>query len=54
MNDVTTQRGNGLLGGVSEPPGFVFSVAGGVISGSIAILGSTFGGTTAERGSGTI
>lgn len=49
-----TQRVDGLLGGSFEPPGFVFSVAGGAVSGSIAILGSTLGGLIAERGSGIV
>ena len=51
---VITQRGEGLLGGSLEPPGCVFSGAERAFSGSIAILGSTFGGTTAERGSGIV
>ena len=54
MNYVTTQRSEGLLGGALEPLGFVLSGAGEAFSGSIAILGSTFGGTTAERGSGIV
>ena len=54
MNDVTTQRLEGLLGSSGEPLGFVFSDAGGAFSGSITMLGSTFGGTTDERGSGTV
>ncbi len=49
-----TQRVDGLLGGSFEPPGFVFFVAGAAVSGSIAILGSTLGGVTAERGSGIV
>ena len=39
----TPQRGEGLRGGSSETPGFSFSMAGGAVSGSIAILGSTLG-----------
>ena len=54
MNYVATQRVEGLRGGLVEPPGFVFSVAGGAVSGSIAILGSTLGGVIAERGSGIV
>ena len=53
-NKNAAQRGEGLLGGTLEPSGFAFSVTGGAVSGSIAILGSTFGGTTAERGSGIV
>src|SRR5206468_12563878 len=48
------QRGEGLVGGTLEPSGFVFSMAGGAASGSIAILGSIFGGTTVERESGIV
>lgn len=50
----TTQRGEGFRGVSFEPPGFSFSMAGGAVSGSIAILGSTMGGVTAERGSGIV
>jgi hypothetical protein len=49
-----TQRAGGLPGGSTELPGFDFSVIGGDVSGSIAILGSTTGGVTVERGSGIV
>src|SRR5215813_5961183 len=43
-----------MLGATGGTSGFLCSTDGGADSGSIVILGSVFGGTTAERGSGRV
>jgi hypothetical protein len=53
-SSAATQGVGGLPGGATGLLGFGFSVTGGDVSGSIAILGSTIGGVTVERGSGIV